>query len=508
MTRAGAGQLSAPDRNGAPGEVWCPLWSRPTGLKELKALFREGRLTLGRRPARTGLEAALAVQMLGQSRGIPSFVRVGLYQSDAKMPHAAAPLGRHSVGATPDAAALGRELAEHPWLSSLRSAARAKEAPGTLLAALRAVDDSLFDLAARLPGPERQRVDARAAQSVLIAVGRAARLIAVRPKLQEALRPPPRLSEAWIDAADDGSAEFRLALALAGLRMARGKAPGGEVGLEPTVGAENGARADDDEATAGNADDAVPPGTDTLGGAAARHIVDLAMCAHLGPLDPDSRLRSPRWAGNEKRAGEGRALAVWGEGAVVDNLCAVAQRRLVEQQRRGLAQVPFDGTCGAASGDIRAFLDGDVDDARIADLLLGLAWVRPTSPASKGGSAPLPFAYAALKPLFTPRHVLDWLNKEQRLACEVGDLPVPPALPALLAGGRVAEAVRLGQQRAQASGLPTPFLDRRRRTDGRPPDVVSGRRLLAALVIPVVRDVAEGCLKRAYPLTNVSRPID
>ena len=72
MTRAGAGQLSAPDRNGAPGEVWCPLWSRPTGLKELKALFREGRLTLGRRPARTGLEAALAVQMLGQSRGIPS----------------------------------------------------------------------------------------------------------------------------------------------------------------------------------------------------------------------------------------------------------------------------------------------------------------------------------------------------------------------------------------------------------------------------------------------------
>lgn len=76
------------------------------------------------------------------------------------------------------------------------------------------------------------------------------------------------------------------------------------------------------------------------------------MCAHLGPLDPDSLLRSPRWAGDAKRAGEGRALAVWGEGGHVDNLCAVAQRRLIEQRRRGLAQVPFDGPFGATSGDI------------------------------------------------------------------------------------------------------------------------------------------------------------
>ena len=38
------------------------------------------------------------------------------------------------------------------------------------------------------------------------------------------VREPRRLSEAWIPAAGDGSAEFRLAFALAGLRMARGKA--------------------------------------------------------------------------------------------------------------------------------------------------------------------------------------------------------------------------------------------------------------------------------------------
>ena len=230
-----------------------------------------------------------------------------------------------------------------------------------------------------------------------------------------------------------------------------------------------------------------------------RHTVDLAMCAHLGPLDPDSLLRNPRWAGDAKRAGEGRALAVWGAGSLVDNLCAVAQRRLIEQRRRGLDQVPFDSSYGAGSGDIRVFLDDAIDDARLADLLLGLAWVEVEWPGSKSAIAPLPFAYAALKPLFTSRRVIDRLQAEHRLPYEVGDLPIPPALPSLLAAGRVAEAVRLGQQRAQASGLPAPFLEARQRADGRAADVRLGRRLLAALVIPVSTGVVRACLEQAYP---------
>jgi CRISPR-associated protein Csx17 len=97
-------------------------------------------------------------------------------------------------------------------------------------------------------------------------------------------------------------------------------------------------------------------------------------------------------------------------------------------------------------------------------------------------------------------------SQEQRLPYDIGDLPVPPALPSLLASGRLAEAVRLGQQRALASGLPAPFLDPRSRTDGRAADTRFGRRLLAALVIPVNAGVVRRCLEQAYP-SDARKPL-
>ena len=44
---------------------------------EVKHLFAEGRAQLGRRQARTAVEFALAVNLLGVSRGVKSFVRYG-----------------------------------------------------------------------------------------------------------------------------------------------------------------------------------------------------------------------------------------------------------------------------------------------------------------------------------------------------------------------------------------------------------------------------------------------
>ena len=91
LSRAGSGQLSSSDRGWDPGELWCPLWDRPVGVTGVSALFREGRLTVGKRAARTGLDAAFAVRTLGLSRGIRTFIRVGLSQSDASsLTHGAA----------------------------------------------------------------------------------------------------------------------------------------------------------------------------------------------------------------------------------------------------------------------------------------------------------------------------------------------------------------------------------------------------------------------------------
>jgi CRISPR-associated protein Csx17 len=128
----------------------------------------------------------------------------------------ATPLGRRLVDPSP-AGELLTELDHGRWLDSLRAKAASDDASAGLRSAVRSLEETIFALVS----PKQQ---ARETQEILIALGQAVRCIAQRPKLQETLRPPRRLSEAWIPAAGDGSAEFRLAFALAGLRMARGKA--------------------------------------------------------------------------------------------------------------------------------------------------------------------------------------------------------------------------------------------------------------------------------------------
>jgi CRISPR-associated protein Csx17 len=466
MSRSGAGQLSTADQHRAPGELWCPIWTRPTGLPELRTVFHEGRLTIGKRTARSGLDAALAVAALGQSRGMTSFVRVGLYQSDAKMPHSAVPLRWHTVGTAPEAASLALELADHWWMASVRRQARAREAPAVLRNAIRAVEDALFELTAR---PR----EAGAVQEVLIAVGQLGRIVADRPELRESLRPPPRLSRRWVVAAADPSPEFRLAAALAGLRA---KLPG-QLPMD-----------------AATAPEAPIPNTDP---SPARY--GLYMRQHLAPLDPSRPADYPDWS-TEKGGG----LVRWGPRGLIDNLCAIAQRRLLEMSR--LPDKPFSASVAISDGRvvpiavdsdaIAAFLDASEGfDERLADLLAGLVWVEPAPMDFTLQVRPLPFGYAALKPLFATRAALARLDRE------LPDLPIPPALPALLMSGRMEDALRAGQERARASGLPTPFLlPRRNGTTPRPPDPRLGRRLLAALIIPVVDGVLNACPDQAYPI--------
>ena len=45
--QAGAGGLSAEDPNRPRGEIWTPIWTKPVRYPELRAVFSEGRLTVG-----------------------------------------------------------------------------------------------------------------------------------------------------------------------------------------------------------------------------------------------------------------------------------------------------------------------------------------------------------------------------------------------------------------------------------------------------------------------------
>lgn len=475
---AGYGSASLEEQGESRGELWAPLWERPVRYDEVRSLFREGRLSLGTRPVRDGLDAARAMGGLGVDRGIAGFERYGFVKRQG-LAFLATPLGRLRVEPNPRGELLG-ELDRYDWLQRLHNRAASEEATAELREAVRALDDGIFALLQR---PE----DARCVQEVLISLGAAARAIALRPKLQESLRPPPLLSSRWIEAADDESTEFRLALALAGLRMRW-----------------TGDESDDTDASSER---------ERLG----PEMSGLLMRAHLAPLDPDTARYSPVWASKQPRAAEGRALAVWGAGRLIDNLCSVAQRRLLEQTRRAWSRVPFDASfdrqkqpVALDSGEIAAFLRSEVRDERIARLLLGLAWVQPARCRGERRFEPLPFSYAVLKPLFTPD-----ISKEPGGAIESpsiveaardlhlrptkpSPLPMPPALPSLLAAGRVPEAIQLAQERARASGLPTPFLSRRSTVE-RKPDPDFGRRLLAALIIPVRTSVVRDCLEQAYP---------
>jgi CRISPR-associated protein Csx17 len=333
--RAGAGQLSSVDRNNMPGEIWCPLWRRPAGFEEIQALFKEGRLTSGRLPTKTSVDAALAVASLGSSRGISEFVRVGIYQSDAKMPHTATALARYRVNAEPTAF-LAADLAGGRWLRQLRNRSRRKEASFELRAVVRAIDDALFEIATA-PG-EPQNV-----QAIIVAVGLAAKVLAARPKLWDRVRPPPLLSAEWLRRAYDDTPEFRIAAALAWLHA-------------QTL--EQWSRGNEPLAT----------GQASASDSDGKWRAILPIRVHFAPLD---RERALDW--NES---EGGALAVWGSGALIGNLCGVVQRRLVEQTRIGLPDKPFSAVIGVGSSDIAAFLEGGAGfDRRVADLLSGLCWV-------------------------------------------------------------------------------------------------------------------------------------
>ncbi|MBV8567398.1 MAG: type I-U CRISPR-associated protein Csx17 [Methylobacteriaceae bacterium] len=441
---AGFGTASIEEQAEARGELWAPLWSRAATLAEVRALFREGRLSVGARLARDGLDAARAIASLGADRRISSFERYGFVKRQG-LAYLATPLGRRLVRPNP-AGELVSELDRGRWLDTVRGKGTGADASAELSGSVRELEDSLFDLVARPRDP-------LVVQAILIAVGRIVRSSAERPKLWEAVppvRPPPRLTGAWIAAADDESPEFRLAVSLAGVRARL---------LEESSG-EGGGR------------------------------FGLYMRQHFAPLDPEANPDHPAWS-----AEKGGAAYVWGAGGLVRNLCAVAQRRTIEHTRSALPDKPFDAAFGVASGEIADFLDASGSfDNRIAALLAGLVWVRPAPWRGDRLVAPLPFSYAALKPLFVPRAALI------RLGYESLDLPMPAALPGLLMAGQLEDAIRLGQERVRASGLPTPFLSGRRSGTARRPDMRFGQRLLATLIVPVADGVLRSCFEQAYPL--------
>ena len=193
----------------AKGEIWAPLWSHPTGLGQIRRLFREGRLRLGRDDARTGLDAARAAASLGVDRGVDSFARHVLVERFGQSIFAV-PAGRLEVTERAEVSTLGMLDA---WLRRVRAAG---ELPAHVSSALRAVEQAEYDVAAA-GGPGRLLAVLGAIADLHVAVARSGRLRADVP-------PVSGLGAThWLTHITQDTPEFRLAGGFASLRAADGQ---------------------------------------------------------------------------------------------------------------------------------------------------------------------------------------------------------------------------------------------------------------------------------------------
>lgn len=428
-TAAATDELSPTPKRpvGSRGELWIPLWSRPTTLAELQTVFGEGRAHAGSKPARTGVDFARAIVTLGVDRGLDAFERLGFQIRNGRS-FFATPLGRFLAHRNAPAHLLG-EIDR--WLDRFRTAAgpRAEQVPTSVGRALRHLETRIFELCRE---GSRKRL-----QAVLIALGQAEQALArsltwttgrndkpPRPKLH----PLSGLSLQWLDHADDGSPEFRLAAALASI---------------------HGWYKD-------------PEGRPAL----------LTLRQHLEPVAsrPDGAADPFTW---EDRPSND---VVWHEGDFIQVLNAIFARRLTRAQQAGFSVLPDAAFRFAPLPDVIAFLEGRTDDTRIADLLWGLClldWrgdAHLTELPSRRSQSTQPRQLdiastqrtglepgtqqdlaADIPPAFFTLLRLAYVRPRE--SKDLPEIPVVPMIHRLAASGRGPEASRLAVRRLRGSGL-------------------------------------------------------
>jgi len=469
VTGAGAPSLADADAHKPKkakrdvAEMWLPLWDRPLTLGGLQAVLIEGRAEHRGRKASSGLDMTRAVAALGVDRGFTSFSR-HVFEMRNGQSFMAIPQGRHVVRHRTDVDLL-REV--DLWLDQFRlavetSAKSIEKRPQRFASALRAIDSAIFDFCRYGGKPLFQKI--------LIALGQAERELALTPGKVGQSRFPPGplagLSRDWIDAADDGSREFAVARALAGVRHEPDNP-----GEHPKVG---------------------------------------PLRANLEPIDWENK-RCRAWAERDR-------AVIWNAADLPTNLAAALARRIMDGDRAGCENLPLASPARAPLSTISAFIAGETDDPRIEDLLRGLVLVNPSRHEPNGGDdAGIPAAYALLKLLLLPRPLVIEPRDDGRVVVRysrpdengIRIRPEPRVLH-LLRAGRLGEACAIAMRRLRASGLaPMPRARAGRTRDGDWEELdrlgaagLDPARLAAALLIPI----SDRAVSRL--VTLITRPED
>lgn len=190
--------LDGSDGESARAEIWLPRWPRPAVFPEIRHLFSEGRIESSGEPAKSGLDAARAVASLGADRGIDSFSRVAILRRNG-LAYLASSQGEFQVQDLPGAALLQRVAV---FLRAVEGAIRKDELGAEARAEATRMIGCAFDVCR----------SERPVTEFLVALGLLRRAVSRSPKSD--LRFPKNLGGDWAEAADDGSPEFAIALAI------------------------------------------------------------------------------------------------------------------------------------------------------------------------------------------------------------------------------------------------------------------------------------------------------
>ncbi|MBL8473775.1 MAG: type I-U CRISPR-associated protein Csx17 [Rhodocyclaceae bacterium] len=432
MPGQGAGYASASDSDAdSRGEQWMPIWANPTTLPDFRRLLAEGRAQVGTRAAREPLDLARAVARLGVARGISAFERYGYLERNGQS-NFAVPLGRYSVPER-DAPTLANLDDLDAWLPRLRRQAREKNAATRLRVAERRLSDALFALTSHPDEAVRW-------QSVLLALSEVEVVLATGSG--SAAGPIPRLRPQWVAAADDGSAEFRLALAFA---LQAGDFPRGRGAVCPVR-------------------------------------------ENWLSLNKAGRFETSG-EGGQSRLRVGPEVVLRGRSGIADAI-ALIERRLIDAARNGTRQMPLMAARRASAHptDIAALLIGQIDLDRslaLARALMALdaqAWGwQPVSVAQPPHAALPDDGWLALRLVMLP-----WpIEAGRAIGCD-------PAVFRRLCAGDASGALELALRRLAAAGVRVAL----RFATASPADA---RLWAAALAFPIARRTARDFMQRLDP---------
>ncbi|MEM3341879.1 MAG: type I-U CRISPR-associated protein Csx17, partial [Thermoplasmata archaeon] len=425
----GAGYCSASEKDGQEKrpEIWIPIWENPVKLNELNYLLSEGRGQVGKRPANNSLDFVRAITTLGIDRGITKFVRYGFQVRNGRA-YFSIPFNYYYVSYNPTTELL---MDIDSWLDRFVRASSKDKTPASIVRVAHQLEESIFRQCTHKGQPSY-------VLETLVSLGACEKALGISNKWtsDNKIQPISGLSSGWLKASYDGTAEFRLAAALASV-----------YGIYENKDGEK---------------------------------MYVPLRENLEPVSSALGRNGVSW---HTDSGE----VVWHEGDPYRVLIDILLRRLLKAVASKHQSYPDRAKVPAMLQDVLDFTEGKIDVRRMTDILWGLVlldWkeVRAEDiPWQLQGDYVFPGAsYALLKLCFAGHS----LGKEK----EDVEIPMVPDIVRKASAGRLFEALQLARRRLTGSGFYPVEIQYETTPE-------ASKRIAASLLFPIDKKSAEYLLK-------------